>query len=102
MNVLRRRSGSLCNRVLYSEILFQMYKKYFVLIGRSVEPGGLWVVPINCQEQPIPQATVWRYKIPTIAGSNNLYFTVQAIENEIHASNIYGNVSTNTGEGNLK
>ena len=46
-----------CIVIFKDDVCEIYYKKKLVLTGRSMGPGGLWVVPINGQEQPAAQAT---------------------------------------------
>ena len=45
------------------------YKRKLVLTGRSVGPGGLWVVPINGQEQPAAQSSETAQNPPQLAAA---------------------------------
>ena len=49
------------------EVCEVYYKEKLVLTGRSVGPGGLWVVPINGQEDPVAQASEILQNPPPLA-----------------------------------
>ena len=58
-----------CIVIFRDEICEIFYNNKLVLTGRSVGPGGLWVVPINGQEQPLAQATEISQNPPPLAAA---------------------------------